>query len=171
MLLSFLAAPRQGHLKQALHIFSYLKKKHNGVLVFDPVYPEIENASFQTHHDWTEFYGKDPIPNPPNMPDPCGKEVNIQCFVDTYHVDDKITRCSRTGVTTFLNNAPIYWLSNKQTNIKNSTFGSEFFAMKHATDYIRGLMYKLKMMCIPVNEPAFVYGDNMSVTHNTTLPV
>ena len=29
-------------------------------------------------------------------------------------------------------------------------------------------MYKLKMMNIPVNEPAFVYGDNMSVIHNTT---
>ena len=31
-------------------------------------------------------------------------------------------------------------------------------------------MYKLKMMGIPVNEPAFVYGDNIPVIHNTKSP-
>ena len=83
-----------------------MKKKHNGGLVFDPTYPVIDNASFQTPHDWTEFYGKDPIPNPPNMPDPCGKEVITRCFVDADHAGDKVTRCSRTGFIIFLNNGP-----------------------------------------------------------------
>ena len=97
------------------------------------------------------------------MPDPCGKEVIIRCFVDADHADNMVTRRSRKGFIVFLNNAPIYWLSKKQTSIETSTFGSGFFVMKHATEYIRGLMYKLKMMGIPVNEPAFVYGDNISV--------
>ncbi len=67
---------------------------------------------------------------------------------------------SRTGLVVFLNNAPIYWNSKKQTSCETSTFGSEFVAMKQATEYIRGLRYKLRMMGILVDEPAFVFGDN-----------
>ena len=37
----------------------------------------------------------------------------------------------------FLNGAPIYWSSKKQTSCEASTFGSEFVATKQATEYIR----------------------------------
>ena len=47
---------------------------------------------------------------------------------------------------------------------------SEFVAMKQATEYIRGLRYKWRMMVITVDEPAFVFGDNQSVLANTTAP-
>jgi hypothetical protein len=70
----------------------------------------------------------------------------------------------------FLNNAPIYWSSKKQSGVETATFGSEFVAMKQACEYIRGLRYKLRMMGIPVDEPAFVFGDNQSVLCNTTAP-
>ena len=44
-------------------------------------------------------------------------------------------------------------------------------AMKHCTEYVQGLCYKLRMMGIPCNEPSFaVYGDNMSVLKNGSLP-
>ena len=42
--------------------------------------------------------------------------------------------------------------------------------MKKATEYVRGLRYKLRMMGIPVDEPTFVYGNNQSVLANTTMP-
>ena len=42
--------------------------------------------------------------------------------------------------------------------------------MKQATEYIRGLHYKLRMMGIPYEEPTVVYGDNQSVLANTTAP-
>jgi hypothetical protein len=51
-----------------------------------------------------------------------------------------------------------------------STFGSEFVAMKQASEYIRGLRYKLRMMGITVDEPTFVFGDNHSVLAKTTAP-
>lgn len=70
----------------------------------------------------------------------------------------------------FLNNAPIYWSSKKQGSCETSTFGSEFVAMKQATEYVRGLCFKLRMMEITVNEPAFVFGVNQSVLANTTAP-
>ena len=42
--------------------------------------------------------------------------------------------------------------------------------MKQCCKYVRGLRYKLRMMGIPVNNPAFIYGDNQSVLWNTTDP-
>ena len=64
----------------------------------------------------------------------------------------------------------IYWTSKKQTSIETSTFGSEFIAMKVCCVYIRGLQYKLRMMGIPCDFPAYVYGDNQSVLANSTRP-
>ena len=45
-----------------------------------------------------------------------------------------------------------------------------FVAMKQCCEYIRGLMYKLRMMGIPVEGPTCIYGDNQSVLANTTIP-
>jgi hypothetical protein len=42
--------------------------------------------------------------------------------------------------------------------------------MKQATDYVCGLRFKLLMMGITVDKPAFVFGDNQSVLVNTTAP-
>ena len=46
MMSSHLALPREGHLEQVLHIFGYLKKYHNGTLVYDPSEPEIDENKF-----------------------------------------------------------------------------------------------------------------------------
>ena len=70
----------------------------------------------------------------------------------------------------FLNNASIYWLSKKQGSFKVSTFGSESTAMKQAGEYVRGLRYKLRMLGIPCDEPAFILGDNKSVLANSSIP-
>ena len=43
-------------------------------------------------------------------------------------------------------------------------------AMKHATEYVRGLRYKLRSMGIPVDECAYIYGDNKSVLVNSGTP-
>ena len=42
--------------------------------------------------------------------------------------------------------------------------------MKVATKYIRGLIFKLRMMGIPYKEPAYIYGYNQSVLANTIMP-
>ncbi len=42
--------------------------------------------------------------------------------------------------------------------------------MKQATEYVRGLRYKLRIMSIPVDEPSFVFGDNPSILANTSRP-
>ena len=157
---SFFSAPRYGHLNQALYIFAYFKKHHNSGIVFDPTYPYINEDDFKTS-DEKEYL-------PPNIPPPLRKEAVIRCFVDADHAGDKITR--RSCFIIFLNNAPIYWMFKNKNTCETSTFGSELVAMKTAMEYIRGLRYKLRMMGIPLAGPAYVYGDNMSVIHNTTSP-
>ena len=44
---SFLAAPREWYLDQAVHIFVCLKNYHNGGIVFDPTYPVIDDNEFK----------------------------------------------------------------------------------------------------------------------------
>ena len=43
-------------------------------------------------------------------------------------------------------------------------------AMRQCTEYVRGLRYKLRMMGIPLNDPAYIYGDNKSMIFNTSIP-
>ena len=66
--------------------------------------------------------------------------------------------------------SPIVWYTKRQATIETSVFGAEFVAMKTGVEAVRGLRYKLRMMGIPVSGPALVYGDNMSVIHNTQRP-
>ena len=171
ILSSQMALPRKGYLFQAMHIFAYLKKFHNAEMTLDPSDPTVDMSLFQ-RQDWTsaEFDPNITEELPHLMPEPLGKGFTIRAFVDADHAGDTITRRSRSGFLVFLNMAPIYWTSKKQTSVETSSFGSESTAMKQCTEYIRGLRYKLRMMGIPCNGPSFVLGDNQSVLYNTTLP-
>ena len=171
MLSSHLALPREGHLDQIFNIFAYLKRNHNSEMIFDPSDLDIDQSLFD-RKDWTasEFGLTLEEVLPPNMPTPRGMGFVMRAFVDADHAGDSITRRSRTGFLIYLNSAPIYWMSKKQTSVETSSFGSEFIAMKQCTEYIRGLRYKLRMMGIPCNDPTFVFGDNQSVLANTTAP-
>ena len=62
------------------------------------------------------------------------------------------------------------WVSEKQFTVETSVFDAEFVAMKHGIDALRVLMYKLRMMSIPIYGPSYIYGNNMSVVHNTFRP-
>jgi hypothetical protein len=172
MMSSYLALPREGHLKQVLHIFAHLKKYHNTELVFDPSDPVIDEAQYEAK-DWasSEFGhldGREVLP--PNMPEARGFGFVIRAKVDASHACDTITRRSRTGFFVWLNCSLVHWFSKKQTSVETSSFGSEFIAMKQCCEYLRGLRYKLRMMGIPVNGPCYIQGDNQSVLANTTEP-
>jgi len=96
--------------------------------------------------------------------------VDLRCFVDADHAGDTVTRRFRTGFFIFINMAPVIFHSKKQTTIESSVFGSEFVAMKVAMETSRGLRYKLRMMGVPICGSTYMYGDNMSVIHNTQKP-
>ena len=73
-------------------------------------------------------------------------------------------------VLLYLNSSPIYLNSKKQGSIETSSFASEFIATKTCCEYIQGLRYKIRMMCIPCDFPVYIYGDNKSVLVNSSRP-
>ena len=136
-----LALPRKGHLDQVLQIFGYLKKYHNTELVHDPSEPEIELSQFERRDSMASEFGhvvgKEETPK--DMPEPRGMGFVIQAKVDADHASDTTTRRSRTGFLVYINSAPIFWWSKKQTSIESSSFGSEFIVMKQCCKYLCGL--------------------------------
>ena len=170
MMSSMMAMPRQDHLQQLYHIFSYLKQRYNSELVFDPTVPTFDETKFQKQ-DWrcTPYLGaKEPIPS--NAPTSRGLGFTMNANVDSDHASNNLTRHSRTGHIIFLNSSPIYSHMKKQGGIETSSFGSEFIAMKQYCEYIRGLRFKLRMMGIEVNCPILILGDIKSVNVNSSIP-
>ena len=170
LLSSFLAMPREGHMAAALHIMSYLRHKHNSRLVLDPSYPVIEYDEFKSNENWVAFYGDVKEAVPCNAPPPLGKEAVLRMYVDSDHAGDKATRRSRTGYMIFLNMSMCDWTTKKQATVEGAVFGAEFVAMKQGVEALRGIRYKLRMMGVAIDGPTYIYGDNMSVIHNTSKP-
>ena len=104
------------------------------------------------------------------MPQPRGLGFVTTGKNNADHAAGTITRRSRTGFVVYLNCAPICWFSKKQSSVESSSFGSEFVAMKQLCEYLRGLRFKLQMMGIPCEGPAYIHGDNKSVLANTSIP-
>jgi hypothetical protein len=169
MLASQTAMPREGHLDAMFRMFAYLKTKHNSRMVFDPTYPHVDMSDFKIC-DWKNFYGNVEEAIPTDAPESRGKEVDLRLYVDSDHAGEKLTRRSRTGYFIFLNMAPVTWFSKRQPTIETSVFGAEFVAMKNGMEATRGLRYKLRMMGVALSGPTYIYGDNMSVIHNTQRP-
>ena len=62
------------------------------------------------------------------------------------------------------------WLSKKQSTIETSGFGTEFCAMKHSIEALRGVSHKLCMMGVAVNGPSYVFGESILVVTNVSKP-
>ena len=91
-------------------------------------------------------------------------------FLDSDNAGDKVSHRSYIGFMMYVNTALVQWISKKQSTDKKSVFGSKFVALKHGIEALQGLRYKLRMMGIPISSPSYIYGDNMSVTHNSSKP-
>lgn len=169
MMSRYMAAPREGHLEQVLHIFAYLKHNPRSTMVFNDEEPDFQEERF-TKADWSDTYGNIEEVVPPNAPEARGKGVTMTCFVDASHAGCHVTRRSWTGIMIFVNKAPIMWYSKRQNTVESSTFTSEFVAAKIAVEMIEGLRYKLRMMGIPINGATNLLCDNESVVKNSTRP-
>ena len=86
-----------------------------------------------------------------------------------YSVQNK-TRGSRSGFFVLLNIALIQWFTKKQATIYMYVFGAEFVAVNIVMENLHGIIFNLRMMGVPIAGPSYIYGDNMSVIHNTQHP-
>jgi hypothetical protein len=133
-------------------MFAYLAKADQHLIVCDALLPDLK-PSLMVATDRTDFYGDVSEAIPPKMPKPRGNPVNTTCFVDANHAGSLVTRRSQTGIHIFVMRSPIVWYSKRQITVETSTFGSEFVAMRQATELIEALRYKLRMFGIPIDGP------------------
>jgi Reverse transcriptase (RNA-dependent DNA polymerase) len=166
----FSAAPRQGHMQDILRIFAYCKKHIDSKVVFEAKRRDFSDVDWATY-DWRQFY-PDIVGEffPSGQPKPRGNEMDISIFCDAAHATCHTTRRSTTGIMTFINGAPINWYSKRQNTIESSTFGSEFVALRIATEMNEALRYKLRMMGVPIVGASNCFCDNQSVVTNAILP-
>ncbi len=172
--------PRTNHLHAARRMLGYLKRFPDDKVIIDtnkfdhgidsfqekpPKYQKVEDPKI-----WKNFYpeGKEELPH--NQPTPKGSRVKVTCFVDADHARDKATRKSITGILLFINNTPVRWISKRQTTVETSTYGSELVAFRMATDTIVEYRYKLRMLGVELDGATDLFGDNMSVVLNVSLP-
>ena len=178
LLSQYLASPRIGHLQQLFNIFRYLKFHSSSWMVTDPMDYQIEwnPKNGEKSNPWErskamkELYSDSIDELPPDMPQPLGKTINLNIFVDADHAGNKVTRRSHTGIIIFGNMTPLNWFSKRQNTVETSTYSSELIALRIAIELTEGLRYKLRMMGVPVTEPSRIYCDNESVVKNTTFP-
>ena len=177
LLSQYMSSPRMGHLIQACNIFKYLKNHDRSWIVLNPDKFEIEWEPFKDEPSPQEraeamklLYPDVQNDIPPNAPEERGQSVQLTAFVDSDHAGNVVTRRSHTGILVFVNMAPILFHSKRQNVVESSTFGSEFVALKNATELVAGLRYKLTMMGVPIDGPTRFLCDNESVVKNGSFP-
>ena len=70
---------------------------------------------------------------PSNIPEALGKYVVIKSYVDSNYSGNMSNRRSHSGIIIYVNNAPIIWYSKRQSRVEDSSFGSEFVALRIPT--------------------------------------
>jgi hypothetical protein len=168
----YLVSPRTGHLLQAIHTFKFLDIHKDNELAFRPDIPnlDIDHDKVNEQIKYMKKAYPDAVEDlPPNAPLPRGKPLSMFVFVDSDHAGDKVTRRSQTGILLYLNSAPIVWYSKRQATVESSTFGSEFVALRVASELIISMRYKLRMMGVPIEGPAHVFCDNEAVYKNSSI--
>ena len=103
------------------------------------------------------------------MPQPRGLGFVLQAKVDADHVAATVTIRLRNDSMVYLNCVTVYCFSKNQTSVESIIFGSESVATEQCYRYLWGIRYKLGMMGIPCEGPAYISGDNQSFLANMTI--
>ena len=104
------------------------------------------------------------------MQEALGKYVVIKSYLDANHAGNMENRRLHYGIIIHVNNSPIIWYSKQHNTVEASSFGSEFVALRITTEMSESLRYKLRCFEIPLEGPAEVFCDNMSVVKNSSIP-
>ena len=116
-------------------------------------------------------YGNTPLDLDNDMyPVPLGNLMRITSFVDACLGYCKVTGKSITGIIHLIKQTPIKYFCKLQNTVETTTYGSKFVAAKQCAEQVRELQETLKLMGIPIEESAWMLGDNSSVITSSTIP-
>lgn len=169
----FNSSPREGHLRRVLRVFGFLKKYRRRKILIDSgdvfvsplAEPPLEADFIAEYPDANKGAELDP-----RLPTPKGAEIQMTCMFDSSHADCHVTRRSTTGVLIFAGRTPIRWISKRQSTVEASTYGAEFSAMRTAVEETRNIRYYLLSFGIRVDSPTTLWGDNLGVIQNASIP-
>ena len=107
-------------------MFKYLEIHNQNDLAFDTCYQDVtyDQDTESKIRVMKDLYVDAVGELPPNAPKPRGQSININCFVDYDQANDRVTRCSQTGIILYFNRAPIILYYRQKNNLKSSTFCS-----------------------------------------------
>ena len=106
----------------------------------------------------------------PGFPEPKEKPIGTSIFFDSDHAHDTETRRSISGVLVVVGSTPLSCMSKCQGAVATSTYSAEFCAMRLATEEAITIQHMLHSLGIPVSEPAKLFGDNLGVIQNASVP-
>ena len=164
--------PHVKHLHVTKRVFGYLKKhmKMKGqIILVDLTYRNHKQYTIEEHR-WDNLYLGIKEDMPDKTPELHRKKAQIMIYVDTDHTVDTVTQRSVAGIFVFTNKISIRWYCKCQRTVKTSTYGSELVETRVAADMILDLLFLLRMFGVPLDDPVFILGDNMSVNINMTRP-
>ena len=178
LLSQYQACPREGHMREIMHIFAFLRDHPKRSLYMDWTESGLDSTQIRSSQaEFKQLYRDANEELPGRMPVPRGFSVTTEAWVDASHAANRKTRKSHSGYLIFVNSAPILWYSKRQNTVESSTFGSEFIALKACIEAITHLRYKLRMFGIPMvidhetgkAKATEVMCDNESVVRNSTM--
>ena len=107
---------------------------------------------------------------PENLPTAKGKSVRTTHFIDANLGHDKVTGRSCSGILTMCNLTPTDWYCRLQNTTETASYGSEITVARQGIDKILSERYKLRALGVPLDGPAFLFGDNKSVVLSASIP-
>ncbi len=167
----FRIQPRKGHEELMLKVFGYLRKYPDGAIRIRTGIPNHEACFQPREHRWEKLqYGLAKEELPQNQPLPKGKPVRISAWFDANLYHDLVTGRAAMGHVIQLNQTPVHWKSKKQTTVETATYASEFIAGRVCAEEVIAIRYELRMLGIPVDGPAWLFGDNKAMIDSAMLP-
>ena len=167
----FRVMPREAHLHHAHHIFGYLRKYNDGAIRFRTGIPPLEQSFKPVKKEWEKMvYGDVTEEIPTNAPPAKGKPVRISDWFDANLYHDFTTGRSAMGYLIMVNQTPVHWCSKRLKTVETATYSTELIAGRSCLDDVIALRYELRMLGVPIDGPAWLFGDNKAMVDSAMLP-
>jgi hypothetical protein len=105
-----------------------------------------------------------------DIPAPLGKPIHMNMVCDASHASDLVMRHSTTGFFIYLCGTPVVWYSKHHSTVESSTLGSEFVALRIASEKVEALCTKLHQFGVPLDRSCNTFVENKSVVTQSTKP-
>ena len=142
-------SPREGHFNDVYKVFRYLQKHLSNNperIAFDPDCLHTDEKVFERStrelDGWKDFYLDVEEAHLRKNLELLGEPVTLQVYADTNYPDNLENMTSYSGILINVNNALINFYNKRHNTVESSSFGSEFVALRIATEVVEALRHK-----------------------------